>query len=225
MRAFDKIAGDWDAYKKGPLSAMKLFLPYISRGDAVLDAGCGNGRNLITIARKVSSSGSLRGGTRIVGVDSSREMLAHARKNAKAAGLTNASFFLQDIARKSARFKPGTFDKIVCLAVLHHLRTTRQRRAAFREFSRLLRTGGLLLVSVWNRHQKKFEGGGPSDRFVPFTVTGGKKVRRFYHFFEKDGLEELAKSGGFSIADVFYESRGARAEMEGAANLCVVLRK
>jgi arsenite methyltransferase len=55
-------------------------------GQVVLDLGCGAGLDSILAARRVGPAG------RVIGVDFAAEMVEKARRNAEAAGVTNAEF-------------------------------------------------------------------------------------------------------------------------------------
>ena len=62
----------------------------VKEGDRVLDVGCGFGDTAIKLARLVGPTGE------VVGVDCCDAFLDYARKDAKAAGLTNISFMRGD---------------------------------------------------------------------------------------------------------------------------------
>jgi SAM-dependent methyltransferase len=77
------------------------------RGKLVLDAGCGMGRHMFHAAE---------GGARVVGVDFSRAVEA-AHENTK--HVERTAVVQADVMRLP--FRPGTFDFVYCLGVLHHL--------------------------------------------------------------------------------------------------------
>lgn len=58
----------------------------LSPGQAVLDLGCGAGMDSLLAAQRVGPTGT------VIGVDMVEEMLAKARRNAEAAGLSNTDF-------------------------------------------------------------------------------------------------------------------------------------
>lgn len=100
----------------------------------VLDYGCGVGRVLIGFAKESE---------RALGVDVSRSMLAEARRNAEARGLTNV-----DLAEPpSLASEAPDFDLVHCGMVLQHI----PRREGLRILDRLLglvSPGGVAVVQV-----------------------------------------------------------------------------
>ena len=49
--------------------------------------------------------------------------------------------------------RPGSFDAVLCIAVLHHLSSAERRRRLLRQLLAALRTGGRALVTVWATQQ------------------------------------------------------------------------
>jgi SAM-dependent methyltransferase len=109
-------------------------------GRRLLDAGCGTGANL---AR-------LRPFGRTVGVDLSTEALEMCRRRGVAAARGNLL---------SLPFPDERFDAVTSFDVIYH-RWVEDDRAAVREFARVLRPGGLLLLRVpalkmlWGAHDE-----------------------------------------------------------------------
>ena len=110
-----------------------LDLPSLA-GKAGLDAGCGKGRYTRFLAPHLET---------LVALDGSSAVEA-AKRNL--AGFGNTVVVRADLRR--APFRPGSFDFVSCLGVLHHLDDP---RAGFRELVELLRPGGLILIYVYSR--------------------------------------------------------------------------
>ena len=54
-------------------------------------------------------------------------------------------------------FQSGAFDAVLCIAVLHHISSEARRIVCLREIVRVLREGGLALVTVWAQEQENQE--------------------------------------------------------------------
>ncbi|MBI3588643.1 class I SAM-dependent methyltransferase [Candidatus Micrarchaeota archaeon] len=220
MKAFDDIADEWDEYRRAPATVMKLFLPLIPKGAAVLDAGCGNGRNLIPIAQKAKFAW---------GIDTSQKMLEYCAKNVAEGKLGKKTRLLKASVLKIP-LADDSLDAVVCISVLHHLRTESARFRALKEFGRVLRPGGLFLISVWNERQRRFEGkvgegAKGRNRTVKWKRRDGIVVRRFHHFFGENELAGLIRRAGLGVEKTFFEKGGARMAEQGAKNLCAIAVK
>ncbi len=216
MNAFDAIAGEWNKFRTHPISSLYVFLPYLKGDETVLDAGCGNGRNLVEIAKQCRQA---------YGIDVSKKMILEARKK-MAEKKTRAVLLPADI--RKIPFPNDFFDVVFCLAVLHHLKPLQQKKA-LKEMERVLKPGGRMLVSVWNkRHPKLRKLGKARNRqseLIPWTTRAGKAGERYYYFFERKELREKTEKAGFSVERVFFERKGKEAKEEEAHNLCLVGRR
>jgi SAM-dependent methyltransferase len=108
-------------------------------GARILDAGCGHGRHGVPLASA---------GYRVVGLDSSVTLLAAARRSAH--GARRPSFVRGSYA--ALPFAPASFDAVACLGTALGY-GEEDDRAALREFRRVLRTGGRLLIETLHRDQ------------------------------------------------------------------------
>ncbi|OIO24431.1 hypothetical protein AUJ14_06105 [Candidatus Micrarchaeota archaeon CG1_02_55_22] len=209
MKAFDDIAFEWDAANQKPRGTLKLFLPLAKRNGFFVDAGCGNGRNIPALSEKAS---------KVYAFDSSKELLKYAEKHAsEKVTITRTSF-------EKIPLDDGVADAVFCMNAFHHLRTPAARRKALSEFRRILKPGGMLLLSVWNFDQERFDGFAKRDAFVPFTKRDGSKIKRFYHFFTAEELAKIVEEAGFSGIKNFYESNGVKCVRRGAYNLCLAAK-
>ena len=217
--AFDSLAAEWDEYRSAPSPVLPYFLSLLTKKKnlVVLDAGCGNARNAIQIARRANVA-------RVVAIDVSSEMLVRARERVRAAGLLKLVRLVKADFAKRLPLRAASVDAAFFLASVHHLKK-REQQAAFAEMRRVVKPGGFVFVSVWNKAQRKFLEKRAKSFFVPWTKRGGERVKRFHYFFEKRELEELGGKRGFEVVDSFFESGGTRAAEKEAKNLCVVFRK
>ena len=140
LRAYDGLNafGDYGNYL-GYLASQVCTRP----GLLVLDAGSGTG-NLSVRMREL--------GARAVSLDSSPVGLAIHQEKDPAATLVQASL------ESTLPFPDGVFDHVVCASVLFAL-SEPGRRTALREFLRVLKPGGGLLVTAMRKKQSRLRFG------------------------------------------------------------------
>ena len=109
----------------------------VSKGDRVLDVGCGFGDTAIKLARLVGPSGE------VVGVDCCDVFLDYARKTAEAEGLTNISFIRGDaeIALPDEKFD-FVFARFGTMFFANPV-------AGLRNMRKSLKPGGKMVHIVW----------------------------------------------------------------------------
>ena len=198
-RTYDAIAEEFDAARTRPWPETLTFEVLLPRGSQVLDLACGNGRNLA----------ALRGlGHVVVGLDASSSLLARA-----AAKVGIGSLVLGDVV--SLPFRSFSFDAVHCVAAIHHLPSEGERVECLREAVRVLRPGGLLLVSAWALEQERFHSvieehtrkgdAAPVDVTVPWRRSDGRVFSRFYHLFRAVELENLVSRAGLAVERMWRE--------------------
>lgn len=120
------------------------FKNYLQKHDAVLDLGCGNGQNTRKISAFVKT---------IVGVDYDEKSLNIAKKTTR---FKNVTFKRLNLEEKLP-FNDDTFEKVILLDVLEHLRN---RKQIIDEIKRVLKRNCLLFISVpnsetsWKKRQR-----------------------------------------------------------------------
>ena len=105
-------------------------------GDVVLDLGSGAGADVLIGARLVAPHG------RAIGVDMTDEMLALARANAAAAGVSNVEFVKGHM--EELPLADATVDVVISNCVIN---LSADKRRVLREAARVLRPGGRFAVS------------------------------------------------------------------------------
>ena len=126
--------GDIDIYLFDQL--LKGRLP---PGTRVLDAGCGEGRNLVYF---------LRSGYDVYAVDRSGEAVAHVRSLASALApkLPADNFRIEPVERMT--FADDSFDLVISSAVLHFARGEGHWQDMVREMWRVLKRGGIFFARL-----------------------------------------------------------------------------
>ena len=142
----DSLAADWERrYQKPSYLAREAVLNRCLddrdlSGQTWLDAGCGTG----TLSRWLAARGC-----RVLGVDASAEMISTAKdlteSDTKAAQLRFERIGTIDCLAMD----DSCFDGLLCSSVLEYVADP---KACLAEFARVVKPGGLLLISVPNRH-------------------------------------------------------------------------
>jgi SAM-dependent methyltransferase len=114
----------------------------ISRGDVVVDIGCGTGLTTREAARAAAPG-------RVVGVDVSERMLERARQLTAAERLDNVRYELGDA--QVHRFDPAGFDVAISRFGTMFFSDP---AAAFTNIATALRPGARLVLLVWQRHDQ-----------------------------------------------------------------------
>ncbi len=112
-----------------------LDLAALVAGETIVDLGCGRGQDVIRAAGRVGPAGLA------IGVDSSEEMLAKARRTAPPF-LANVRFVRSDLA--ALDLGDAVADVVVSNCTINH---APDKEAVFREIRRVLRAGGRFVVS------------------------------------------------------------------------------
>lgn len=140
-----ELAAGWEQRYTKPAFQARLrafqqsLAEYDLHGQEWLDAGCGSG----TLARYLVESGA-----RVLGVDAAEEMVSLARELANEKSYGQQLRFKQIPTITSLPLPDRSLDGILCSSVLEYVPDS---AACLKEFARVLRPGGLLVVSVANR--------------------------------------------------------------------------
>lgn len=151
-------------------SPMLIEVPYILelvgdvRGRKVLDAGCGGGFYCICLGEK---------GAKVLGIDSSKEMIRIAREKASAKKL-DAEFKIGDVS--DLKIEDGEFDLVLSALVLMEVK---ELDKAVGELVRVTKNEGDIIVSV----QHPILTAGDWER-----ESGEKTFRKLDHYFTEREL-------------------------------------
>jgi 2-polyprenyl-3-methyl-5-hydroxy-6-metoxy-1,4-benzoquinol methylase len=114
------------------------YLAHLTRDAVVLDVGCGHGMHTARVARRCRW---------VAGVDGDLTALVVARRMSRSLPAPGTSFFAADL-EQGLPVSSARFDTVLCLDLLEHLH---HRDLLLTEIRRVLKPGGLLLLSVPNR--------------------------------------------------------------------------
>ena len=198
-----------------------LFDDYLVEGERVLDLGCGNGRFYQFFSDK---------NVDYIGVDNSERLIEIAKKR-----YPWGKFQVADAL--NLPFPDNFFDKILSIAILHHIPSSEYRIKFLNEIKRVLKPGGTLMLTVWYLWQKKtawefllkniflkLVGESKldfSDVFIPWKNSKGKILsQRYFHCFTKKELQKLAKNVGLKVRKIDLLRRSA-----GHYNLLLMAEK
>jgi tRNA (uracil-5-)-methyltransferase TRM9 len=221
---YDKIAKDFSNSRSFLWEELVPLARYIEPKDKILDLGCGNGRFFGFLREK---------DLEYVGIDSSEELIKIAKEKYQE---DNAKFSVAEALNLSS--PDNFFNKIYCIAVLHHIPSDNFRLKFLNEAKRALKPGGLLILTVWNLKSQKgafwflikytilrIFGKSKLDKgdiFYPWKDSQKETTaQRYFHCFDKKELEDLIKKTGFHIRDAGFLARGKSKK----ANLFIVAEK
>lgn len=223
-KEYDSIAKEFSDSRAFLWEELIPLVKYLEQGDKVLDLGCGNGR-LFGLLRDKNIN--------YTGVDSSEELIKIAKEK-----YPEDAFRFSVAEAISLPFPDDSFDKIYCIAVLHHIPSDKFRAKFLEEIKRILKHKGLLILTVWNLWSKKetfwfllkytilrFFGKSKldfRDIIYPWKGSADKnRAERYFHCFDQKELENLAKKTGLHLRDSGFLRRGKN----NKANIYIVAEK
>ena len=183
----DQLAEGWEERYKTVQFSVRLqvlseILPEPQNGKRWLDAGCGTG----TISRWLAGER----GASVIALDASEKMLANAAPSC------GVEYVLGDVTRSG--LPDNSFDGILCSSVLEFLPDP---AVALKEFRRLLRPGGVVLLSVPNAARSV-----RTLLWLVYWMTRplGRHRRLVYldhsrHCFSEKGFALLLAANGFEL--------------------------
>lgn len=108
----------------------------VRAGDVCADLGCGRGRDVVALARRVGAEGH------VYGLDASPAMIEAAAQRARDAGASQVT--LRASSLEALALPDASVDWVVSNCALNH---ARDKALVWREIARVLRPGGRFVVS------------------------------------------------------------------------------
>lgn len=173
----------------------------LAPGARVLDIATGKGAVLLPAARRVGPEG------RVIGIDLSGAILQETERIARAEGLTNVE--LRKMDAEHLEFPDQSFDAVTCAFAIFFFPDV---DAALREMYRVLKPGGCLAITNFNKTPLPFNPGVPMliQQFMAYQVKLQTTTQFAYTPQEVEAL--LSRSGFRSIEthsemnDILYEN-------------------
>jgi ubiquinone/menaquinone biosynthesis C-methylase UbiE len=222
---YNRISEKFSQTRKFPWHDFEFFKQYLHENDQVLDAGCGNGRLYEFLKdNKIIYTG----------IDTSEKLISIAKQNHP-----EAHFSVGDIL--TLPFSDNKFNAIFCIATLHHVPGKKLREQVIKEFNRVLKPGGYLIMTNWNllnirwwptlinaawqkiigKSQLDF-----GDVQKPWKNQYGEvQTRRYLHAFTKGQFRRLLQTNGFTVIKQWYTRKDMASNRYTGFNLPTIARK
>lgn len=155
----------------------------LSDGETLLDVGCGDGLVAFGALEPLGENG------RVVFSDVSQDLLDHSRDLAEEAGVAERCEFLHAPATDLSALEDASVDAVTTRSVLIYVE---DKRRAFEEFRRVLKSGGRLSIfepinNFWYPE--------PPERFLGYDVTPvqdlARKVKAVFERIQPPGTDPM----------------------------------
>ncbi len=197
---FNQVASAYDT--KGPqffsyFGTKLVNFSQVSKSSKLLDVATGRGAILYPAIRKVGSAGY------VVGIDLSAEMVRETYTELEILGINNAAIHQMDA--EELIFPDNSFDIVICGFSLFFFP---QYTKALKEFIRVLKPGGRVAISTFNKNCDYFEWIRKVYSSVEsFSALRARELLTYPvpAFGLRDGLEAILKVAGFSMVETQEE--------------------
>ena len=229
QESYNLIAYEFSESRFKQWDEFKFYQPYLFAGAEIVDLGCGNGRILEFLYQHYLSNDF-----KYIGLDNSDGLLKEAHKKHPNNVFLPGDQLEIPIAENQA-------DVLLNIAAFHHIPSSNLRLQALLEMNRILKPGGILIISVWNLFQRKYwiahlkawlrfiytlGSYSPTDLFITFKNSARKILtNRYYHSFFPDELNSLVKKAGFTIRENYSVKKGNKVPFFDSFNYCIIAQK
>jgi ubiquinone/menaquinone biosynthesis C-methylase UbiE len=218
MDFYKEAAEDFSRTRTVIWPGVLQFLNKIDSNSTILDAGCGNGKNMMKTSHN------------FIGLDTCQELLNIIKTKIKIKTKPN----IIDLVCASVTdlpFNNQQFDAVMSIAVIHHIKNFADRVRAFEELIRVCKSGGKVLITVWQMENNQIYLDGIDIEILNETTenvtefSGDKLIRwkrqdmkkgitigemfRFYHFYSEDEVKYMISycEKKFGIRGSYFEER------------------
>ncbi len=218
---YNTIASYFSSTRQFVWEDLKDFSQYITKEDTVLDIGCGNGR-VYQLCENLQVA--------YTGIDQSEELIAIAKNK-----YPTVHFDVGEMTELP--YEDASFSIIICVATFNHLPDRDSRLKSLGEMKRVLKPGGIILMTNWNvlsdnaqkyidREKWKIVDNNRQDVLVPWMTPVGEKMPgdRYYHGYELSELFELFTDIGFIVEQQYYAKKGKRSNKHQGHNMVSIVR-
>jgi ubiquinone/menaquinone biosynthesis C-methylase UbiE len=164
----DRITSFQDARTQELAEQQLLAFVNPKASDFVFDAGCGSGIDISRLSSRVRA---------IIGLDQAEGMIHRCKKRVVKENINNVGLMVGSVT--DIGLKSNTFDKIICMSVLHYL-NEEECDAAFKELVRISKDGAVIVFHVKNL----------SSLYLS-TLGFAKKIK---HLFTNNVIEEFYRT-------------------------------
>ena len=211
-QVFDKIAESWYSYRHRTIFQKELeSLAVRWQKGRLINIGCGHGPDFIPFTK---------GGFDLYGIDVSGAMIKLAGKYAEK---YNFKAELKQADARQIPYPDDFFDFAIAVASYHHIEGEVERSKALGELKRVLKPGGEVFITVWNKWQPKFWFKS-KDTMVPWK-SRDETLYRYYHLFSYGEAAKWVRKAGFELIKSYPESRYKFPVKFFSRNICLVVRK
>jgi len=170
VNTYANIANDFSNTRRKTWNTVSKFIDMIKETDKNVEIGCGNGKNMLY--RNINFKG--------VDICDEFVKICNERK------LDVIKGDILDIPLES-----DSYDNVLCIAVLHHLKSREDRINGIKELFRICKNNGKIMIYVWAFEQpieskRQFN---TQDEMVPYKKNNGDIHYRYYHLYKKNELE------------------------------------
>lgn len=176
LKPYMQIAEHFDKTREYMWKGIKDFIKSKNSSDFLLDAGCGNGKNMLAKNK----------GINCIGFD----FCESNNKICNKKGLD-----VSTINIKTIPYRDSVFEHSFTVAVLHHIEKEIDRVKAINELVRVTKSGGTIFIQVWSadipKNKKFIKINDNNDYFITWFLKKDHLIKRYYHLFTREEFNRL----------------------------------